>query len=295
MILGCSGFTWISGGRHYLGRTVDRAGAFSEHSIIGMGRGVFCANTLDGDAGERGKLAYVGLTIDVPQCIGRKTHPIWIDGVNECGLMIALLNFPGESAWEDSTRKTKVHPGRLVPYLLSRCRAVDEAADAIENIALTDEGLPMRVHYLIGDRSGRCMTAEPDERGLKVRENPIGVLTNAPELERHIANLRAFSGESADLPGDFSSESRFVRLAHIKKHAVTAENESESISKVINILAAVSVPDGLDEREGYRTMFTTAMSAEEGEYCVLSSRNHRLSRIRVSDLRVSETKIYEIE
>ena len=46
------------------------------------------------------------------------------------------------------------------------------------------------------------------------------------------------------LPGDLSSQSRFVRVAFVKMNAVSGDSESESVSQFFHILGSVDQQRG---------------------------------------------------
>ncbi len=105
------------------------------------------------------------------------------------------------------------------------------------------------LHWTFCDRTGESIVVEPDGDGLHIYRRTIGVMTNSPSYSWHRLNLlnyaglrdldydavqlcgdsipQCFSGSGMQgLPGDFSSPSRFVRLAMLKKCAVPGENET---------------------------------------------------------------------
>lgn len=295
MISGCSGMTWEADGIHLLGRTVDRAGTALEHRITAVGRGGKCAGKLIGE--ERcatGCLAYAGLTIDVTKYLPN-AEKVWIDGINERGVMMALFNFSVESKENcDKLPADSFHPSRIIPHILSRCETVEMAASVLERLTADDSGLPMQVHFLIYDVGGESVVAEPYKNGFKLYRHTDGVLTNEPEFTKHMENWRKYR-ENQNLSGDFSSESRFIRLMHIKSRAVKPKTELEAVSKMLENLSPVTVPDGLDERKQYRTMFKTVMSAESRIYYVTAEENHRIKAVKISDLHNGEVKEWSVD
>ena len=46
------------------------------------------------------------------------------------------------------------------------------------------------------------------------------------------------------LPGDLSSQSRFVRAAFVKLNSISGDSESESVSQFFHILGSVDQPRG---------------------------------------------------
>lgn len=297
MFFECSGMTWDSGGIHLLGRTADRAGDASEHYIMAVGRGVKCCRKLsDEDRTATGCLAYAGLTIDTANYMNKNsTERIWIDGINERGLMIALLNFPSDMKRKKTSHIDSIHPARIVPYILSRCETVEIASSVLERATTDDSELQMQAHFLIYDSCGESVVAEASENGFKIYRHTEGVLTNSPNLPKHMENWQKFCENPTMLPAAFSSTARFLRLMQIKSRAVKACCETEAVSKMFDNLAPITVPEGLDERREYHTMFTTVMSAESRTYYVASAKNHRIKAVKVGELHDGEVKEWSMD
>ena len=89
---------------------------------------------------------------------------------------------------------------------------------------------------------------------MKVYDNPVGVLTNNPPFDYQMFNLNnymhlavanhpnTFSDElvlnpysrgmgGMGLPGDLSSQSRFVRVSFVKMNSLSGDSEEESVSQ----------------------------------------------------------------
>ena len=82
-----------------------------------------------------GKYAYTGMAVlDFGE-------PILVDGVNQAGLMGALLHYPEYAVYQETAEpgKTAVHPGRLLAWLLSQCAGVDETLEVLSALTLVDE------------------------------------------------------------------------------------------------------------------------------------------------------------
>ena len=195
MDFGCSSFSWeTENRRHLLGRTYDQFGDLAANRVIRVPQGMPCAPGLHGEGAAPGEYSYTGMAV-----LGFG-EPILVDGVNSAGLMGALLHFPEYAVYEETVRpgKTAVHPGRLLAWLLSRCTGVGEAIEALEGITLVDEpiqGKPLPAHYILSDRAGETVIIEPEEGGLTIHRETLGVLTNSPDYRWQRTNLRNFVGE----------------------------------------------------------------------------------------------------
>ena len=181
MDFGCSSFSWqTEDGRHLLSRTYDQFGDLTANRVVSVPRGAPCAPGLHGEGAAPGEYGCTGMAV-----LGFG-EPILVDGVNSAGLMGALLHYPEYAAYEETAGpgKTAVHPGRLLAWLLSRCAGVEEAVQAMEQITLVDEPIQSKsllAHYILSDRTGEAVIIEPDEGGLSIHRDTIGVLANSPD------------------------------------------------------------------------------------------------------------------
>ena len=311
MEFACSSFSWeTKDGRHLLGRTYDQFGDLAANRVIGVPPGAGCSPSLhpEGEA-PSGRYAYTGMAV-----LGFG-EPILVDGVNAAGLMGALLHYPEYAVYPKKAEpeKTAVHPGRLLAWLLCRCAGVREAVEAMNAITLVDEpiqGKPLPAHYILSDKTGETLVIEPDAGGVRIHRNTIGVLTNSPDYRWHRTNLRNFVGVTnlpkaprtiagheirefgerlgggTGLPGDYSSPSRFVRMAFMKEYAVRGENEVDGVSRMFRTFAMVDIPEGLakgdPDYEVYeQTLCTSVLCAESGLYYFAPAQNRRISAVRL--------------
>lgn len=309
MKFGCSSFSWeTQDGRHLLGRTYDQFGDLRANRIIAAPAGLPCSTRLQAEEdAPRGRYGYAGMAV-----LGFG-EPILVDGVNTAGLMGALLHYPEYAVYgREEAGKRTVHPGRLLPWLLSQCAGVEEAVKAMSELALVDEwiqGKPLPAHYILSDQSGEAVIIEPDEGGLSIYRNTIGVLTNSPGYLWHRTNLRTYVGVTNlpkfpqtiagheirefgerlgggfGLPGDYSSPSRFVRTAFMKEFAVRGTDELDGVSRMFRAFAPVDIPEGLAKAdpnyEAYeQTLCTNVMCAESGIYYFAPAWNRRISAVR---------------
>jgi choloylglycine hydrolase len=306
---GCSSFTWETlDHKHLLGRTYDQFGDLKANRVIAVPAGLPCpSGTQENSEAPLGLYGYTGMAV-----LGFG-QPILVDGVNTAGLMGALLHYPEYASYTAAAPgQTAVHPGRFLPYLLSRCAGLEEAVEELSRISLVDDlslGAPLPAHYLLSDRTGEAVVVEPDPEGLRVHRQTIGVLTNSPDYLWHRTNLRTYVGVTNlpkapqtiaghqirefgerlgggfGLPGDYSSPARFVRTAFLKEFAVRGAGELDGISRMFRAFAPVEIPEGLAKadpnHEVYeQTLCTAAMCAESGIYYFAPAWNRRISAVR---------------
>lgn len=187
-----------------------------------------------------------------------ENYPLYFDAVNEKGLAMAGLNFVGFAAYGQSMPgRNNIAHFELIPWVLSRCACVREARKLLERLNITGQPFssdlpPAQLHWILADRE-EAITLEAMADGLHIHTNPVGVLTNNPPFDdqlRHLTDFMQLSPEppvnrlfpavdlepysrglgAMGLPGDFSSQSRFVRAAFVRQTSVSGESEAESVS-----------------------------------------------------------------
>lgn len=239
-----------------------------------------------------------------------ENYPLYYDAVNEKGLGMAGLNFVGNAKYTDVTDgKANIAQFEFIPWVLSRFATLDEACRAISEINLVgtpfNEHFPAaQLHWLIADKSG-AVTVEATARGLEIHKNPVGVLTNNPPFEQQIFSLNNFMhlspkqpknlfSDSLDLtaysrgmgalglPGDLSSQSRFVRATFTKLNSVSDENEGDSVGQFFHILGSVEQQRGCCEVSNGKfeiTVYTSCWNADRGVYYYTTYKNRRINAV----------------
>ncbi len=239
-----------------------------------------------------------------------ENYPLYYDGVNEKGLAMAGLNFVGNSYYNKKIEgKNNINQFEFIPWILSKCATVKEAQKLIENMNLLDrqfnENLPVaQLHYIISD-STETITVEPLKEGIKIYENPVGVLTNNPPFDMQMFNLNNYMSLSTKepqntfskginlktysrgmgaigLPGDLSSQSRFVRAAFVKLNSISLEGEKESVSQFFHILNSVDQQRGccnLGDGKYEITIYTSCCNTNKGIYYYTTYDNHQITAI----------------
>lgn len=196
-----------------------------------------------------------------------ENYPLYYDATNEKGLSMAGLNFPHYADYKpEEAGKDNIAPFEFIPWILGQCATVDEVKILLKKINLLEEHyneeLPLSpLHWMIADRNS-SIVVEPVKEGLKIYENPVGVLTNSPTFgmqlfylnnymrlspkapQNHFASeldLQRYSNGMGALgmPGDWSSQSRFVKATFTKMNSVCGDSETESISQFFHILGSV--------------------------------------------------------
>ncbi len=172
------------------------------------------------------------------------------------------------------------------------------------------------MHWLLADKS-KCVTVELVSDGLKIYDNPVGVLANNPTFDMHMFNLNNYIGLSAEqpqntfsdklnlqlytkglgamgLPGDLSSQSRFVRAAFNKLNSVCGSSEEESVNQFFHILGSVEQPRGANRLENGKneiTVYTCCCNADTGVYYYTTYQNHRITAVDMHKENLNSDKL----
>ena len=203
-------------------------------------------------------------------------YPLFYDAMNEAGLCMAGLNFTGFARYGHPGRD-RIAPFEFLPWVLGQCDDLDRARELLQNLCLTQtdfsDALPCaRLHWIIADRSG-ALTVESTGDGLHIYDNPVGVLTNDPTFPHQLKLL----DREADLPGDLSSPSRFVRAVFTKGHA-----EKGGVEQFFHLLDTVRQTRGCCQTEDDALEFTRYSSCcdtRKRRYCYVTDTNRRITAI----------------
>ena len=214
---------------HYFGRNLDLERSYNERVVITPRN--FKLNMRHKDSLNT-HYAMIGMATVIDD------YPLYYEATNEKGLSMAGLNFPQNADYKPyEENKDNISPFELIPWLLGQCSNIDEVKELLDKMNLVNtnfsEQLPLSpLHWIISDQK-ESITVESVKDGLKVYDNPYGVLTNNPTFDYHMMNMNNYmhlhEGPSTNqlsnqytfdnyslglgafgLPGDFSSTSRFV-------------------------------------------------------------------------------------
>lgn len=288
---------------HYFGRNLDLEYSYNETVTVTPQNYVF-------EFRKMGKMeshfAMIGMAYIADG------YPLYYDATNEKGLSLAALNFPQNADYKPFCEsQDNITPFELIPWILGQCATVSDAEKLLGRINLLNENfsdeLPLSpLHWIITDK-GRSITLESVKSGIKVYDNPVGVLTNNPTFDYQLFNLNNYmsltNGEPQDmfaknndlkleqysrgmgamgLPGDYSSMSRFVKAAFVKMNSVSGEGENESVSQFFHILQSAQMPRGCVKvgKDDYAiTIYSSCCNTDRGIYYYTTYDNSQMNAV----------------
>ncbi|MHC1790716.1 linear amide C-N hydrolase [Solidesulfovibrio sp.] len=200
------------------------------------------------------------------------------DGMNEKGLVVGALLFPGYAGYEPyspARSGSTLAQFDLPGWLLAQCASVADVRREIAKVRVsqgptTFQGVPigeLALHYTIHDATGASIVLEYVGGKLNIHDNPLGVLTNSPDFTwmltylSNTVNLSAVNVPALDLagyvvrqtgqgsgmlglPGDFTPPSRFVRMVALTQSALPATGPDAGVALAMTIIGNVDIPKG---------------------------------------------------
>ena len=265
----------------YFGRTLDNDFSYNEQVTVTPRKFSFVFR--NGKVIEK-HYAIIGMAYVVDG------YPLYYDAVNEKGLCMAGLNFVGNAHYfQPADNKDNIAQFELIPWVLSQCESVKRAKELLARINIT----------------GEVFSEDLPASQLKIYDNLAGVLTNNPPFDMQIFNLNNYMGLSAlpprntfapdikldvysrgmgaiGLPGDLSSQSRFVRAAFTKLNSVSETDEKSSVGQFFHILGSVEQTRGCCTLENGKyeiTVYTSCCNADKGIYYYTTYNNRQITAV----------------
>ncbi|MGC1379661.1 MAG: choloylglycine hydrolase family protein, partial [Candidatus Baltobacteraceae bacterium] len=261
-------------GSNIYARTMEWGASDLKSELVRVPKGMPFKATLDG--GKTGaqwlnKYGFVGVNAD--------TLPYATDGMNEAGLTVGVLFYPGfaeyqePNAAENATTITNVD---VANYVLGNFATVDEVRKALPNLRVVRNGdiektfgTPLPLHYVVTDAAGSSIVIEYTKGMLTIFDNKVGAMTNSPSYDWHLLNLRNFSNLTPTgtpptrnikgvslaplsagsgmlgLPGDFTAPSRFIRAVAFVQSMEPVKDAAAAVSAASTMLNNFDIPRGL--------------------------------------------------
>ena len=315
----CTAVSYNSDFYHYFGRNLDLDYSYNEAVTITPRNFNFKMRCVD-DLQKHYALIGMATVFD--------GVPLYYEATNEKGLSVAGLNFPDNADYKPlDGEKQNVTPFEFIPFVLADCATVDEVKALLPKINLVNicfsDGLPLApLHFIISDCK-KSITVECVKDGLKIYNNPVGVMTNNPTFDWHLMNLNnylnlhngAMENKLTDkirdynyslglgalgLPGDFSSPSRFIKATFVKENSPTDLKDFDAVNQFFHILSSVAMPKGCvntPRNEFEYTRYSCCCNTKKGDYYYTTYDNS--SKVKISmqdfDLNSSEIFVFQLE
>jgi choloylglycine hydrolase len=234
-------------------------------------------------------------------------------------LTLGLLYHPGFAEYADydpAKAGDSMGPTDVGQYLLTMCATVDDVRAVLRNIRVVSVVEPVLrmtppIHFIVVDPSGHPIVIEFLNGQPTIYDAPLGVLTNAPNYDWHIINLRNYINLSPvaipdkkiedlefqplgagsgmiGLPGDFTPPSRFIRAVAFTATARKTEDGPETVYEMFRILDNFNLPahaaegsgqSGSDSKMRSSTIWTVATDSKNRVIYYHTQHNRRVRMI----------------
>lgn len=253
------------------------------------------------------------------------------DGMNEKGLAAGLFYHPSYSeymAYDARKAKNTITAVDVVTYILTQYATVEEVKKGMKDVRVVPVveealGIPIDAHWMVTDANGQSIVIEYAQGQVRFFDNPLGVITNAPNYDWHMTNLRNYINlspialptkkiEEMDfsplgggsgmigLPGDFTPPSRFIRAVAWTQTARDTQDGKETSYEMFRILDNFNLPLGASEGsdkakllKGLRssTLWTTAWDLQNKTLYYHTQHNRRVRQLDLNKVDFSGKKI----
>lgn len=244
------------------------------------------------------------------------TQYLVADGFNEHGLACAELFFAGAAVYEPNQIAGKLNlvAEEFTTWALGYHQNLADLAQDLENVVIidSDQGelkANQPLHWIFTDKTGETMIIEPEGHGLHLINDPVGVMTNTPNLDWHLKNLnnylnlqpmpfpeRQYSHYTAHafsqgtgtqaLPGGYTPPQRFVRAAYSRQTMPQAQTAADGVNALLHMLDNVTIPKGANlESDGQTdyTQYQGVLSLDERAYYFVNYTNRTVYRTTMTD------------
>ena len=128
--------------------------------------------------------------------------PFVTDGMNETGLTLGVLYFPGFAEYQNfkaGEESRTLNNVDLSAYILGQFKTVKEIKVALPKLRVIYNkdivkafGAPAPLHLVATDSTGASIVIEYMDGKLHIYDNTLGVMTNSPSYDWQILNLRNY-------------------------------------------------------------------------------------------------------
>lgn len=288
----CTALT-VNDGDFYFGRNLDLDSNFGEQ-VVFTPRNAECSFK-NGTVLKRHR-AFTGMATVI------EGVPLYADAINESGLAAAGLNFPGNAYFgETKEGSLNITAYELITWIMCSYDSVKEVKEAFLRLNMPDipfaPGVnPGELHYIVSDRN-ESIVIEPVKEGVRIYDNPLGILTNNPPFPEQMGNYEKhkwFSPRNPEknmigegfgalgLPGDMTPASRFVKIAFLKENYISEESEEERVIQFFHMLDGVKFVKGsviTEKGTPDITLYSCCMNGRTGDYYYKTYENPGITKV----------------
>lgn len=278
----CTSLLYRDANEHvYLGRTLELSLELP-YQVALFPKGLAVSSQVEGHPELSWAMRHTVIAVTmpaVPPVAGTATRPEdlkVVEGLNDAGLTFSVQAYSQASGPQESFDMTRaaLSAADLGVFVLGQFSSVAEVKAALADTPIVLEsvailgGLKMPFHYAVHDTTGASLVIEFHHGVRTLYDNPVGVLTNAPEFSWHLTNLNNYtfltnvdrskarflnyqaeqpgSGiAKVGLPGTDTSVDRFIRAVFYAQFAEKQVEPDKAVEMVAHIMNNFDRPRGI--------------------------------------------------
>ena len=270
-------------GNGYSGKTMEYATAMPFEMVYLPISTKVISLAPNGRPGLSFETQYAVLGVGIDAGLGAGTD-MMAEAVNDQGLSVSSnqLNKSETPSFSGGGKAQYLAATDLGLYILGKCKTVGEVRKALESgeirvwlPKLTIMGnVAVPLHYIFFDKTGAGIVVEYLDGKQNIYDNPVGVVTNAPDFGWHLKNLSNYaflsnqdknngtfgklkveapdSGNAlSGLPSSQISAGRFVKAAYYVQYARKTNSPEEAVIMLAHILNNFDRPFDLTTDRGF--------------------------------------------
>lgn len=311
----CTAIDFFSG-KNYFGRNLDLEITYGQHPVITPSGYPFQFRKM-GTIEKHPAIMGMAIVMD--------GFPLYFEGANDKGIGAAGLNFPGNAYYHECKEgKDNIASFEVVPWILCNCSTMDEVKALVKKMNVADidfspEMPSSTLHWMVSDGK-ESIVLESVKDGLKVYDDPVGVMTNNPTFDKQLFNLNNYrklsaadpedtfgDGYSLDkysrgmgtdgMPGGMSSEERFVKCTFTKLNSPKYDDENDAVGQFFHILHSVEQQKGCCQVAPGAfeyTIYSCCINMDDMIYYYTTYDNNQITGVRMSDYDVTGRDLIEV-
>lgn len=180
-----------------------------------------------------------------------------IEGMNELGFSCGILTleatkYTGIIGIDIPEKDTSIMSILDVcDWLLGQCFTVEDAIYLLKSVTIWGESIPIinrliGLHIVLHDSLGRNGVCEIINGELQIYSNELGIATNGPPFPHQLNNLQQYQRGTVHIRDGWSSATRFVKLAEMKRLCKSENNTPLGLVHLVcHMFNNVDIPCGV--------------------------------------------------
>ena len=143
-----------------------------------------------------------------------------------------------------------------------------------------------QLHWIIADKN-EAITVESIKDGIKIYDNPVGVLTNNPPFDKQMFNLNNYMNLSPKSPKNNFSDKLNLNMYSRGMGAIGLPGDFHILGAVEQQKGCCEVTDGKFEY----TIYTSCCNGDKGIYYYTAYENHQITGVDMNKENLNSDKL----